>query len=545
MSPQDIDKLVHELRVHQVELKMQNDELRRIQVELEQARDRYRHLYDFAPAAYFSVDQKGAVTQANLTAAALLGLPRATAVGQMFSRFIHRDDQDTWYLHRKALLKTGNLQSFQLRLIESNGAEYFVNLECRLVEDGALNQIRIVAVDISGRRRAEQALQRLNESLERQVAERTRQAEDRAKQLHTLAAELIEAEERERRRIAELLHDDLQQLLAAARMQLEAVPEKPPSEPALSNARLLLNESIGKSRRLAQELSPPVLQQANLRAALQWIVKFYKEQFGLHVELMADEVQTHQSGPLKVFLFRAVQELLFNVVKHAGVKSARVALSGSDGCILVTVSDQGRGLDPGIMDSFSAPLGLGLLSLRERTRFFGGNFTIESSPGTGSRFAIKVPFGIGKTDEMQPLVPIGQPDIPAESDSCLASGATRILFVDDHQVMRQGLIKLVAAQPSITVVGEASNGREAIDQVRLLNPHVVLMDVSMPEMGGIEATGHIKSEWPQVRVIALSMFEDEHVSRAMSEAGAEAFVSKTASSAELLKAIFGIGGRHR
>jgi DNA-binding NarL/FixJ family response regulator len=114
-----------------------------------------------------------------------------------------------------------------------------------------------------------------------------------------------------------------------------------------------------------------------------------------------------------------------------------------------------------------------------------------------------------------------------------------VLFVDDHKVMRQGLINLIGTQPGIHVAGEASNGREAIDRVRQLKPDVVVMDVSMPVMDGIEATRHIKAKWPEVRVIALSMVEDEHVARTMREAGAEAFVSKTASLAELLKAIFG------
>jgi PAS domain-containing protein len=121
MSPQQIAGLVHELRVHQVELKMQNDELRGIQAELEKARDRYLHLYDFAPTAYFTVDEKGAVTEANLTAATLLDRPRKALVGRMFSRFIHRDDQDIWYLHRKRLLETGNFQSLQIRLVKSDG----------------------------------------------------------------------------------------------------------------------------------------------------------------------------------------------------------------------------------------------------------------------------------------------------------------------------------------------------------------------------------------------------------------------------------------
>jgi DNA-binding NarL/FixJ family response regulator len=97
---------------------------------------------------------------------------------------------------------------------------------------------------------------------------------------------------------------------------------------------------------------------------------------------------------------------------------------------------------------------------------------------------------------------------------------------------------LVNGQPLIQVVGEAANGREAIEQVRRLRPDVVLMDVSMPEMDGIEATRRIKAEWPGVRVIGLSMHDDEHISQAMRAAGAEGFLSKTASPAELLKVIY-------
>jgi DNA-binding NarL/FixJ family response regulator len=104
--------------------------------------------------------------------------------------------------------------------------------------------------------------------------------------------------------------------------------------------------------------------------------------------------------------------------------------------------------------------------------------------------------------------------------------------------MRQGLIRLVANHPNILLVGEASNGREALEQTRRQRPDVVIMDVSMPEMDGIEATRHIKAELPDVRVIGLSMHSDAHIAQTMHEAGATAFLSKTTSSAELLKAIY-------
>jgi PAS domain S-box-containing protein len=399
--------------------------------------------------------------------------------------------------------------------------------------------------NISEREKAEEKLRNLNETLEQRVTERTLLAENRSRQLQSLAAELIEAEEGERRRIADLLHDDLQQILAAARMQLETVCQNLLNEPNLTNVKQLLEEAINKSRRLSHELSPPVLQHSNLTAALQWMTRYFSEHFGLQVELHLEETHHLESSQHKVFLFRAVQELLFNVVKHSGVKRAGIALSTSNGCLAVTVSDQGGGFNPDMLDSATASAGLGLLSLRERARYIGGSLAIESAPGLGSRLTLSVPFGLSKKDAAQRPDANRQPIALTEEVCSVESGVTRVLFVDDHKVMRQGLINLIGSQPGINVAGEASNGREAIDRVRQLKPDVVVMDVSMPEMDGIEATRHIKTQWPEVRVVALSMVEDEHVSRMMRTAGAEAFVSKTASSSELLKAIFGISNKHR
>lgn len=106
--------------------------------------------------------------------------------------------------------------------------------------------------------------------------------------------------------------------------------------------------------------------------------------------------------------------------------------------------------------------------------------------------------------------------------------------------MRQGLVSMIEDQPDIRVVGEAADGLEAIELTRRLQPDVVVMDVTMPRMDGVEATRNIKAEMPNVRVIGLSMFQDEEIGQAMRRAGAEAYVSKTASSGELLKAIYGM-----
>jgi PAS domain S-box-containing protein len=405
---------------------------------------------------------------------------------------------------------------------------------------GVVNVLALMQ-DITQRKRSEEALKQLKETLEQQVAERTALAEDRAKQLLSLAVELIEAEERERQRIADLLHDDLQQMLAAAKMQLQAVSDKFLSEPAIAGIENILAETIVKSRHLSHELSPPVLHHFGIVAALHWLGDRMYEQFNLIVDFETDAEPQLEYPPLRTFLFRAVQELLFNIVKHAEVKKAHIVVSNSDTDITISVSDHGKGFNPAILNDPIKKIGFGLITIRERASYIGGSFTIESTPGEGSSFTLTVPLILLKDDEsLQQLPVVDLKRQISEGPEVFASGRIRVLFADDHDVMRQGLIKLVGGQKDIHVVGEAANGQEAVDQARHLRPDVVVMDVSMPEMNGAEATRRIKAELPHIRVIGLSMYEEEQVVRTMIKAGAEAFVSKSASSAELLKAIYGI-----
>ena len=159
MSLEDVRRIAHELRVHQIELEMQNEELRASQVALDTARAHYFDLYDLAPIGYCTVSEKGLITQANLAAASLLGISRGALVRQPLTRFIHRDDEDTYYLCQKSLIESGIPQACELRLVRKDGTGVWTHLAATVARnaDGAL-EVRTALTDIDARKQAESAL---------------------------------------------------------------------------------------------------------------------------------------------------------------------------------------------------------------------------------------------------------------------------------------------------------------------------------------------------------------------------------------------------
>lgn len=454
-------------------------------------------------------------------------------------KIVHPDDRELFKTNvQKAINRKDGKYESEFRYIRPNGEIFWVH-EFGCVEFNTEGQpLRLFGLsqEITQRKQNEKEIRQLNETLEQKVAERTELAKVRAKQLQNLAIQLIEAEEKERQRFAGLLHDDLQQILASAKFQLEA-SHNWPNKQAISNVENMLDEAIRKSRKLSYELSPPVLQ-LGLVSAMKWLVQNMKEQFGLQIQMEIKAEQHFEIESLRTCMFRATQELLFNIVKHAKVKNARLILSGTKDDVVITVIDEGCGFDTAILKKIQNEAGFGLLTIKERLSYLGGSLGIDSAPGKGSKFTLTMPIKASNDKVLFLNVPSKSQTL--EAPEVFASSKIRILFVDDHEVMRQGLIELINRQPDIQVVGEAANGREALDLARNLKPHVVFMDVFMPEMNGIEATRRIKDEMPEIRVIALSMFEDAQIIKSMNHAGAEAFLCKSASLSTLLKAIYGI-----
>lgn len=262
----------------------------------------------------------------------------------------------------------------------------------KVLRDRLGRRVRMVGttIDITESKETHRQLQELNAAL----IDRTREAEQRNEQLRTLAAQLTQAENRERRRLALLLHDHLQQLLIASKMKLGVIKH------TLQTGRLgalvvqiseLLDEAVSASRSLSVELSPPMLYESGLAAALEWLANQAQDKHGLQVEVHATDEPEDED--IRIFLFQCVRELLLNVVKHAGVSQARVTMERYDAeHVIITVSDEGKGVDlASLKQQWALGGSFGLLSVHERLELLGGRLEIESVPNQGMRASLIAP----------------------------------------------------------------------------------------------------------------------------------------------------------
>ena len=160
LSKEEMHRLIHEIQVHQLELEMQNDELRQAQLDLKAARDKYADLYDFAPVAYFTIKEKGIIAEANLTGATLLGIDRRSLIGNPLTRFISREDRDIFYLHQLQVLKKNGNHTCEIKMMNYDNAPFYARLESIAArgEDENATKLRTAITDITDRKVADQQL---------------------------------------------------------------------------------------------------------------------------------------------------------------------------------------------------------------------------------------------------------------------------------------------------------------------------------------------------------------------------------------------------
>jgi CheY-like chemotaxis protein len=228
-------------------------------------------------------------------------------------------------------------------------------------------------------------------------------------------------------------------------------------------------------------------------------------------------------------------------VKHGQVKSARVRMIRVDEKTLkITVTDRGQGFDTRCLSSDESESDrFGLFSIRERLSLLGGSFEVISAPGEGTNVVLTAPlepFGAVVADPGKESERRGSAD-SLRHVSRESRRRIRVMLVDDHAVMRHGLSTLLDLHSDIETVGEASNGEEAVHMARKLQPDVILMDISMPKMNGVEATRAIHREFPQIRIIGLSMYDATDQAVSMLKAGAVAYLNKSGNADALIATI--------
>ncbi|MGA9538674.1 MAG: response regulator [Desulfobacterales bacterium] len=526
MSTKEITKVIHELRVYQIELKMQNEELRRIQEELEEARDRYSHLYDFAPVGYLTVNEKGIVEGANLTFATLMGMERSAFVGKPFSRFIQREDQDVYYLNLQRLLESGDLQSFKLRLVKNNGGDFLTSLECMIIResDNDPKQIRIVVSDITEQKELEWRIQQ---------------------------ALKMEAIAKLAGGIAHQFNNALFVIVATTDLLEMQVPKDEMTSEYFASIRKSTGRMTQLTRQLlayarggkyeVKDISLSVL----VRKTLPLLQHTLDPSISVETSLPGDILKT--KGDLTQ-LVMVLTILLSNAVEaiesegHIKIACRNELITKEDAkafpglspgpYVSLTVEDNGRGMDEETKKRAFEPFfttkfvgrGLGLAAAYGIVKNHGGWISIESQPGRGTSVGVYLP-AVREIKEKRVQGVHKEP----------LKGTGTILLIEDEVAVIAALRKLL--ERFGYKVLEAKTGKEAIRLARAYDGVIdlAILDVFLPDMNGNKVYPLLKEFRPDLKVLVFSGYSLDGPAKEILDAGAHGFVQKPVSIEELSK----------
>ncbi|MEI7672383.1 MAG: ATP-binding protein, partial [Deltaproteobacteria bacterium] len=440
MTSAETRQTLHELRVHQIELDMQNEALRQTSRELEALRARYFELYNLTPAGYVTLSEKGLIIEANLTAATLLGVTRNVLIKKRLAQFIHEEDQDIYYRTRKQLSETAGSQACELRMIKKDGTEFFAGLLATIDQNPSTDSPRlrsgqaekagkpinrILISDITERKRLEEALQRAHDHLELRVEERTKQLQALLSGANELAVRAESANRAKSLFLGNMSHEIRTPLSGVLGMTglLFSTPLTDKQREYAEKIRIsgetllvVLNDILDYSRieagKMALENIPFLVE-----AVIANVVNLFgpiaaEEKIEIHTiidpELPALRGDSHR-------LTQVISNLVSNAVKFTKTGEIRVAAcirrrTGVEAELEISVQDTGIGMtEEEISRLFTAftqadsstarrfgGTGLGLAISRNLVELMGGTLQVESVFGKGSIFTVLVSFPIAE-----------------------------------------------------------------------------------------------------------------------------------------------------
>lgn len=505
LSPEAGRQLLHELRVHQIELEMQNEELRRTQLELEAARARYFDLYDLAPVGYITLNEKGIILEANLTLVDLLGLTRQAVVQRPLTRFIFPADQDIFYQHRRQLFATGAPQICELRLLRANGDSFWAQLEAAIKSENGASEpaCRIIISDIIIRKQAALALYESHSRLEEAIA-----------QLRETQAQLVQQERLAAvGQLAAGIAHDFNNILAIISLYAEMSLSLSELSPKLHKHLEIVHLQTKRAAELVQQILD-FGRRAMLQTRSLDLARLLQEQVELWRRTIPESITIHFTVEAVDCLVDAdptrLQQLFTNLVLNARdampdggdlrLNLAQFHLERDDTAPLpdmaagkwlrLMVSDSGTGIAETALSYIFEPFfttkepgqgsGLGLAQVYGIVKQHNGHIGVQTTVGRGTTFTVYLPL----------LVALSAETVAVAPPTLLKGQGETILIVEDNAVLCEALADTLTMLNYQVLT--AANGREALallergaaDGLPEQPITLVLSDLVMPDMGG-------------------------------------------------------------
>ena len=507
MSYDDAQVMFHELRVHQIELELQNEELRRTQFELSMLHDRYFDLYDLAPVGYCMVDQSGKILEANLTMATLLGLTRNLLCERSFARFVAGSQQDTYYLFSKKVFETDLTQTCELEMVKGDKTLIWVSLAATpaLDTDGS-KVMRLTLSDVTLRKHLDDELQQTITELQH-----ARQAADKANQAKSEF-------------LANMSHDlrsPLNAILGFAQLLELGSPEPTARQKAslnqiLHNGWYLLELISGildlasiESGKLSMVMESMLLSDVLLDC--QTMIDLQAQQSGIdvHFQPCAEPCLLHAD---RTRVKQVLVNLLSNAIKYNRPKgTVNVTYSTpSPQMVRISVQDNGPGLNAEKLSQLFQPFnrlgqeiggkegtGIGLVVCRRLVELMGGTIGVQSTVGEGSVFWFEL---VRDSATVPALNATSTPELP----SCISPVHT-VLYIEDNEANIALMEQLIECRPGLQLLS-AADATLGMAMAQRHLPNLILMDINLPGINGIQALKILRDDTAtrHIPVMAIS-----------------------------------------